>query len=107
MMLVFGQKQAYEFRIKFYLFIHRPHTLFYEDHRDHRETLTKASPKKDQVDRFSGIAGNATTHGNDKKFYKSHQILKETKRNINKLCLGKISRHKTVRIRFSVDSRFS
>ena len=41
------------------------------------------------------------------KFRKSHQILNQTKRNINKVCLGKISRHKTVRIKFSVDSGFS
>ena len=54
--------------------------------------------------RFPGIAGN---HGNDGKFYKSHQILNQTKRYINKLCLGKISRYKTVRIKFSVDSMFS
>ena len=54
--------------------------------------------------RFPGIAGN---HGNDGKFYKSHQILNQTKRYINKLCLGKISRYKTVRIKFSVDSGFS
>ena len=54
--------------------------------------------------RFPGIAGN---HGNDGKFYKSHQILNQTKRYINKLCLGKISRYKTVRIKFSVGSEFS
>ena len=54
--------------------------------------------------RFPGIAGN---HGNDGKFYKSHQILNQTKRYINKLCLGKISCYKTVRIKFSVDSGFS
>ena len=54
--------------------------------------------------RFPGIAGN---DGNDGKFYKSHQILNQTKRYINKLCLGKISRYKTVRIKFSVDSMFS
>ena len=53
--------------------------------------------------RFPGIAGN---HGNDRKFHKSNQILNETKRYINKLCLGKISRYKTVRIKFSVDSDF-
>ena len=39
--------------------------------------------------------------------HKSHQILNQTKRNINKLCLGKISLEKTLRIKFSVDSRFS
>ena len=53
---------------------------------------------------FPGIAGN---HGNDGKFHQSHQIPYQTKRNINKLCLGKISHHKTVRIKFSVESGFS
>ena len=57
--------------------------------------------------RFPGIPGSAGNHGNDGKFHKSHQILNQTKRNINKLCLGKISRYKTVRIKFSVDSGFS
>ena len=52
---------------------------------------------------FSGNAGN---HGNDRKFLKSHQILYQTKRYINKLCLGKISRFKTVRMNFSVYSGF-
>ena len=33
--------------------------------------------------RFPGNAGN---HKNDGKFHKSHQILNQTKRNINKLC---------------------
>ena len=32
---------------------------------------------------------------------------KQTKRNINKLCLGNFSCHKTVRIKCSMDSRFS
>ena len=54
--------------------------------------------------RFPGNAGN---RGNDGKFHKSHQILKQTKRCINKSCLGKISRYKTVRIKFSVESGFS
>ena len=54
--------------------------------------------------RFPGNAGN---QGSDGKFQKSHQILNQTKRNINKLYLGKISRYKTVRIKFSVDSGFS
>ena len=49
---------------------------------------------------------NAGNHGNDRKFHKSYQILNQTKRYINKLCLGKISLFKTVRIKFSVDSRF-
>ena len=51
--------------------------------------------------------GNAGNHGNDRKFVKSHQILYQTKRYINKLCLGKISCYKTVRIKFSVNSGFS
>ena len=57
--------------------------------------------------RFPGIVGNARNYGNDLKFHKSHQILSQTKRNINKLCLRKISRYKTVRTKFSVDSGFS
>ena len=56
---------------------------------------------------FPGIAGNAGNQWNDRKFHKSHQILNQTKRYINKLCLGKISRYKTVRIKFSMDSGFS
>ena len=56
--------------------------------------------------RFSEIAGNPGNHGNDRKFHKSHQILNQTKRNIKKLCLGKISLHETVRIKFSMDSGF-
>ena len=39
--------------------------------------------------RFPGIAGNARNNGKDGKFHKSDQILDQTKRNINKLCLGK------------------
>ena len=57
--------------------------------------------------RFHGITGNAGNHGKDWKLHKSNQILNQTKRNINKLCLGKISLEKTLRIKFSVDSRFS
>ena len=53
------------------------------------------------------FAGNAGNHGNDEKFYKSHQILNQTKRYINKLCLGKISRYKSIRVKFSADSGFS
>ena len=56
---------------------------------------------------FLGIDRNARNHGNDRKFHKSHQILNQTKRYINKLYLGKISRYKTVRIKFSADSGFS
>ena len=61
----------------------------------------------DRPGRFPGITGNAGNHGNDQKFHKSHQILNQTERYIDKLCLGKISRYKTVRIKFSVDSGFS
>ena len=57
--------------------------------------------------RFPGIAGNAGIHGNDGKFHESHKILNQISRNINELCLGKISRQKAVRIKFSVDSVFS
>ena len=57
--------------------------------------------------RFPRIAGNAGNHGKDEKFHKSDQIFNQTKRNINKLCLGKISLQKTLRIRFSVYSGFS
>ena len=49
--------------------------------------------------RVPGITGNTGNHGNDGKFHKSHQILNQIKRNINTLCLGKISRQKTVRIK--------
>ena len=52
--------------------------------------------------RFLGIAGNAGNHENSGKFHKSDQTLNQTKREFNKLCLGK-----TVRIKFSVDSAFS
>ena len=45
--------------------------------------------------------------GNDGKFHESYQILNQSKRCINKLCLGNISGYKTVRIKFSVDSGFS
>ena len=68
--------------------------------------LNKIS-KSEWPGRLPGIAGNAGNHGNDGKFHKSHQILNQTKRNINKSCLGKNLRHKTVRIKFSVDSGFS
>ena len=44
---------------------------------------------------------------NDGKFHENHQILNQSKRCINKLCLGNISGYKTVRIKFSVDSGFS
>ena len=57
--------------------------------------------------RFPGIAGNAGNHRKDGKFHKSDHIINQTKRSINKLCLGKISLQKTLRIKFSVDSGFS
>ena len=55
---------------------------------------------------FPTIAGNAGNNGKDGKFHKSDQILDQTKRNINKLCLGKISLRKTLRMKFSVGSGF-
>ena len=55
---------------------------------------------------FPGIDRNAGNNGKDGKFHKSDQILDQTKRNINKLCLEKISLRKTLRIKFSVDSGF-
>ena len=55
--------------------------------------------------RFPRIAGNAGNHGKDGKLHKSDQTLNQTKRNINKLCLGKILLEKTLRIKFSLDSR--
>ena len=57
--------------------------------------------------RFAGIAGNAGNHGNTRKFHESDQALYQIKREINKLCLGKISLQKTVRMKLSVDSGFS
>ena len=54
-----------------------------------------------------GIAGNARSHGNDRKIHKRDQTLIQTKTNINKLCFGKISLQRKVRIKFSVDSWFS
>ena len=45
---------------------------------------------------FPRIAGNAGNHGNEGQFHKSHQILNQTKRYINKLYLEKMSRYKTV-----------
>ena len=56
---------------------------------------------------FYRIVGNAGNHGHDGKFHKNHQILNQTKRYVNKLCLEKISRYETVRIKFSMDSGFS
>ena len=57
--------------------------------------------------RFPGIAENVRNHGNNGRFHKSDQALNQTKRDINKLCLGKISLQKTARIKLSVDSGFS
>ena len=53
--------------------------------------------------RFSGIARN---HGNDENFHKSHQMLNQTKRYINKSCLGKIRHNKKVRVKFFLNSGF-
>ena len=57
--------------------------------------------KERRPGRFPGMARNSENHGKDEKLYKSDQMLKQTKRNINKLCLGKISLQKTLRIKFS------
>ena len=54
-------------------------------------------------DQLPGITGN---HRNTRKFHKSDQIFYQTKRDISKSCLGKISLQKTVRIKLSVDSGF-
>ena len=59
-----------------------------------------------RLGQFPGIARNSGNNGKDGKFHKSDQILDQTKRNINKLCLGKISLQKTLRIKVSVDSGF-
>ena len=63
--------------------------------------------EKRRPGQFYRIVGNAGNHGHDGKFHKNHQILNQTKRYVNKLCLGKISRYETVRIKFSMDSGFS
>ena len=42
-----------------------------------------------------------------KNFHKSDQTRNQTKRDINKLCVGKVSLEKTVRINLSADSGFS
>ena len=60
-----------------------------------------------QPGRFPATAGNARNHGNNRKFHKGDQTLNQTKRDIEKLCLGKISLQKTVRMKLSVDSGFS
>ena len=54
-----------------------------------------------------GIAGNPGNHRNDRKIHERHKILNQISRNINKLCMGKISRQKAVRIKFTMDSVFS
>ena len=56
--------------------------------------------KERRPDRFPGMARNSENQGKDEKLYKSDQMLNQTKRNINKLCLGKISLQKTLRIKF-------
>ena len=40
--------------------------------------------------RFPGITGNIGSHRNHGKFHKSHQILNQSKRNINKIYLEQI-----------------
>ena len=85
------------------------HNLIAKGKREKERSLSKIFGNAESVEkvwpgRFPGIAG---THENDRKFNKCDGILNQTKRNINKLCLGKISCHKTVRIKFSVDSGFS
>ena len=57
--------------------------------------------------RFPGIARNAGNHGHDGEFHKSRQCLTRQKETLINYVLGKISHHKTVRIKFSVDSEFS
>ena len=56
--------------------------------------------------RATSISWNRRKLRKDGKFHKSDQILNQTKTNV-KLCLGKISLQKTLRIKFSVDSGFS
>ena len=56
---------------------------------------------------LKGFPGNAENHRNSKKFHKSDQTLNQTKGDIDKLRLGKISLQKTVKTKISVDSRFS
>ena len=53
------------------------------------------------------MAGNAGNHGNNIKFHRSDQTLNQTKGDINKLRLGKISLQETVRMKISIDSGFS
>ena len=53
------------------------------------------------------MGGNTGNHGKDGKVHKSDQTLNQTKRNINKSCLGEISFEKALKITFSVDSGFS
>ena len=56
--------------------------------------------------RFIGIAEKAGNHRNDRKFRKSHQLLNQTKRDITRLCLRKVSCQMVVRIKFPVNSAF-
>ena len=52
--------------------------------------------------RFPGIAGSAGNQGSYRKFRKSHQILSQIYRNIDKLCLGKKSSKNKIFRRFRV-----
>ena len=56
---------------------------------------------------FPRMAGDARNCRKDGKFHKSDQMLNQAKRNINKLCLRKISLQKTLGITFSVYFGFS
>ena len=55
--------------------------------------------EKDRKKRPGWFPGNAGNHENTRKFHESDQTLYQTKRDINKLCLGKISLRKRVRIK--------
>ena len=62
---------------------------------EHDKTMLLGKAKLNRPGRFPGIVGNAGNHGNDRKYHKSHQMLNQTKRNINELCSEKnlTSRH--------------
>ena len=53
------------------------------------------------------IPQNRLKRRKSRKKWKISQILNQTKRNINKFCLGKISHQKTVRTKISIKSWFS
>ena len=55
---------------------------------------------------FPKLQKTQENHGKDREFRKSDQILHRTKRNVNKLCLEKVSVQKTIITNFSIDSRF-